>query len=281
MPPFGQPKQYKPTPEETYAAEYIDSAQKWANTVLRANERGALGKYVGKSYSKGIPIQFVGDSFYKMRKRGVGGEAPDKDEAAIVEGALNTRFGDVLKKAGTTFTDAVVNKLAQISPNPMDEEPTQLRYAINMMLGTNLEDTVRRKYQDGYKGQKGPLNKAQVDNMIKNIVLSKDYNDYEAFLNDRYKGQTADGKKVRYRPSDFNPLVYAKPILEQFLSPLGVEDVTNEVSGIDIPLEELQENGIKASPLTADDEAKKYYQKRRGHLMDQEFVKWKQATGRR
>ena len=285
MPPFPQkPKPWEPKPAEKAQQEYINNARKWANSVLRANERGVLPEFVGEAYSKKIPLSFVGDSRYDLRKNGLWGKPPDKDEAAVVEGSRNIRFDELLKRAGTTFTDAFVKRLEPVVPNPMNDPKTILRYAISMHLASDTEDRLRSKLQDGYKGQSGMLPGPYVDSIVKAVMNSREYNDYESFLNDRYSGTTEDDKKIRYTPSDFNPFVYAEPIIKEFLKPYGIDDVSKMMGPADIPKEEMdayfQEKGIKPGALTQESERANYYKGRRKYLMESEFPRWRQMMGR-
>ncbi len=284
MPPFQKPKPWEPKPAEKAQQEYLASARKWANAVLRANERGELPNFVGTSYSKNIPLKFVGDTRYNMRKEGMWGTPPGPDEAAIVEGGTKVKFGELLKNAGTTFTDAFVRRLEPIVPSPMDDPKTALRFAISMNLATDTEDRLRSKLQDGYKGQSGMLPGPYVDSIVKAVMNSREYNDYESFLNARYSGTTEDGKKIRYTPSDFNPFVYAEPIIKEFLKPYGIDDVSKMMGPADIPKEEMdayfQEKGIKPGALTQESERANYYKGRRKHLMESEFPRWRQMMGR-
>ena len=84
MPPFTPPKPWAPSKEQAAQQEYLNNARKWANAVMRANERGQLSNYVGRSYSMDIPLQFAGDSRYNLRKNGFVGKPPSDDESAIV-----------------------------------------------------------------------------------------------------------------------------------------------------------------------------------------------------
>lgn len=238
-----EPKQFKPTEADRYDEALVNRIKNYSGNILNTYKTGKLKNYVGKGHTgtsdaiTNIPFvgpyiaESVGQSSYRSRK--LTGKISQK-ELDIFNQIAELQGAKLAEVARSTFTDAQVERIKTYTPNIADDEKTNVFFALNYKLESQLAQSIRtnpeiRKVLDiAAKRQasvaktlsKDKVRKTLEDQLIDQISKG-DMEPYKEYLTERFLGNPKSVKS-----GHFSPLVYARDRINNFLrSELGFQDV--------------------------------------------------------